>query len=322
MRAFRLAMVLTAALAGVLALGTGQAGAAGPYPVPWTIAAGSQARGPDDSPPGSNDFTCKPSAAHPNPVVLVHGLGANMAENWQTMSPLLANQGYCVFALTYGRKPDNPQPFDKMGGVVPMERSSQELSSFVDRVLAATGAAKVDIVGHSEGSLMPNYYVKFLGGAAKVDHYVGMTPLWNGTNLAGLATLDQIGRANGGSSPSQSMIDGYCGSCREFLTGSDFMKKMQSGGVAAPGVTYTMVMTRNDELVSPYTSGYMRAPNATNLVVQDQCRLDQAEHVSVAADPIVARDILNALDPAHSRPPQCVPVLPFVGAPTFKGSEP
>ena len=81
-----------------------------------------------------------------------------------------------------------------------MQESAGELAAFVDEVLAATGAAKVDIVGHSEGSLMPNYYVKFLGGAprgriVKVDDYVGMTPLWDGTNLAGLGTITGGGEA-------------------------------------------------------------------------------------------------------------------------------
>ena len=53
-----------------------------------------------------------------------------------------------------------------------MEESAEQLSAFVDRVRAATGAGQVDIVGHSEGSLMPDYYVKFLGGDWVVSHYV------------------------------------------------------------------------------------------------------------------------------------------------------
>ncbi len=39
----------------------------------------------------------------------------------------------------------------------PMERSAPQLAAFVDKVLAATGASKVDLVGHSEGTVMPRY---------------------------------------------------------------------------------------------------------------------------------------------------------------------
>ena len=85
-----------------------------------------------------------------------------------------------------------------------------------------------------------------------------------------------------------------------------------------PGVRYTSIVTRNDELVVPYTSGIEPAPNMTNLVVQQQCPLDQAEHVSMAADPVVAQDVLNALDP-HPAPVPCTVVLPLLGAPAYTG---
>src|ERR1700757_2247993 len=83
-------------------------------------------------PADANDFSCKPSAAHPEPVVLVHGLGATMNENWGYLSPKLAERGYCVFALTYGLDPRFPY----FGGVLPIEQSATELGSFVDTVLA------------------------------------------------------------------------------------------------------------------------------------------------------------------------------------------
>jgi triacylglycerol esterase/lipase EstA (alpha/beta hydrolase family) len=240
-------------------------------------------------------------------VVLVHGLGANMSENWQYLSPLLAAEGYCVFALTYGVDPRATiPPFDQMGGVVPMEQSAQQLSTFVNQVLTGTGASRVDIVGHSEGSLMPDWYVRFLGGAARVDRYVGITPLWHGTNVLGLATLNQYGQPLGLSPPVVAAVEQICGSCPEFLTGSPFIEKLNSGsGPAAPGVTYTNLMTRYDQAVVPYTSGVLNTPGVTNIVVQDQCPNDLSEHAAMAYDPVVGRDVLNALDPAHARPVTC-----------------
>ena len=96
-------------------------------------------------------------ARHPQPVVLVHGLAANRTVNWSTMSPFLANRGFCVFALTYGNRAKVDTPVYQPGGLKRMQDSAERLGRFVDKVREATGARKVDIVGHSEGSLMPNY---------------------------------------------------------------------------------------------------------------------------------------------------------------------
>src|SRR5687768_9101073 len=74
--------------------------AAAEYEVPWTVDAALLAQGqaPDSSPPGANAFACEPSREHPEPVVLVHGLLANQTVNWRTISPFLANRGFCVFS--------------------------------------------------------------------------------------------------------------------------------------------------------------------------------------------------------------------------------
>jgi triacylglycerol lipase len=92
-----------------------------------------------------------------------------------------------------------------------------------------------------------------------------------------------------------------------------FIQRLDANGVAVPGVVYTQIMTRYDELVLPYTSGIVVAPNSTNIVVQDQCPLDFSDHLELGSDPVAARDVLNALDPAHAQPVPCLPVLPLVG---------
>ena len=270
--------------------------------------------GLDADPPGANDWTCEPSAEHPNPVVLVHGLTGSKATNWQTYAPLLANEGYCVFALTYGQvKNVVSPPYDQVfGGFGPIEESAEQLSVFVDEVLAATGAEKVDILGHSEGTLMPNYYAKFLDGAPKIDKYVSIAPLWNGTDPAGLATLSLIGTPFGVTPVINAALQPLFAAGPQLLTGSPFIEKMRSnGGPAVPGITYTNIVTRLDELVIPFTSGI--DPAMTNHIVQDYCALDLSEHFQIVADPVAAALVLNALDPANPRPVPCQLVLPFVG---------
>jgi triacylglycerol esterase/lipase EstA (alpha/beta hydrolase family) len=267
-------------------------------------------------PPGANNFACEPSAAHPDPVVLVHGLGATMSENWRYLSPILAAHGYCVFALTYGVDPREPGPW--FGGVIPIEQSAHELGRFVDQVLAATGAQKVDLVGHSEGTFMPEYWLKFLGGAAKVNRYVALTPLYAGTDFIDAAQFRDAGQQYALGQLFLKAFSSLCGSCEEFIAGSDMVKQINSGpgGAAVPGVTYTTIPTKHDELVVPYTSGILNAPNVTNYILQDVCPNDISDHGAEAFDPVVAQIVLNALDPASAKAVSCAGLPPFAPSPS------
>ncbi|PTR29075.1 triacylglycerol lipase [Rhodococcus sp. OK519] len=268
---------------------------------------------PGGSAPGSNDWACKPPDRHPNPVVLVHGTGGNRQDNWGTYAPLLANEGYCVFSLTYGAFDDLPWPISAVGGMKTIVQSAGQLRDFVDRVLAATGAHRVDLVGHSQGTLMPTYYVKHLGGGDKVDKYVSLAPLWNGTDAFGAAQLVEGARTLGAGALIDEGIGAVCQACPQMVTGSDFLNALQADGIYASKITYTNIMTRYDELVVPHTSGFLEAPNATNVVVQDECSSNYGEHAAIAAEPVAAAHVLNALDPDHPRPVPCVFVAPITG---------
>lgn len=257
---------------------------------------------PGSSPSGANNFACRPTSAHPRPVVLVAGTFGAMGDSWQALSPMLANAGYCVFALNYGGN-----SYGSIHGYGDIPTSAAQLQVFVQSVLSATKASEVDIVGHSQGGMMPRYYIDFLGGASKVHTLVGLAPSNHGTTLFGLATLAQA------SPGSNAFLDGYCPACSEQYAGSPFMTHLNAGGDTVPGPNYTVIETRYDEVVTPYTSAFLAGPHVSNITLQDQCGLDFSDHLAIIYDPVALGDVMNALDPTHAVPPPCRLVLPGVG---------
>jgi triacylglycerol esterase/lipase EstA (alpha/beta hydrolase family) len=299
----RLLAIAASTLAG-LAIAAAASQAA-PLPVLYNGVAGYAHVSPTASPPGANNWSCKPSAAHPRPVILVHGTLTDMSESWQALSPLLFNSGYCVFALNYGSYAGSGLVgVDATGDIA---QSAEQLSSFVDRVLSSTGASQVDLVGHSQGGMMPRYYLRFLGGASKVHTLVGLAPSNHGTTLNGIFTLSSY-------LPGADLfVATACPACQEQAAGSPFLTRLNAGAETVPGVSYTVIESANDEVVTPYTSAFLTGPAVTNILLQSQCPLDQGEHLSMPYDHIADADVLNALDPSHHVTPACTPVLPVAG---------
>jgi triacylglycerol esterase/lipase EstA (alpha/beta hydrolase family) len=305
----------TLCAAGLVAASLALAGPASAAPVPgkalpvgydFATAFAATVLAPGVPPPGANNFSCRPGAAHPYPVVLVHGTFENMDDNWQAASALLANHGYCVFAFNYG----GATASDPVQGTGAIAASAHQLAAFVQRVLAATHARRVDIVGHSQGGMMPRYYIDFLGGAAKVHTLVGLAPSNHGTTIDGVttlaSTLSLLGVLGG-------LLNVACEACTEQLDGSQFLASLNAGGDTVPGVHYTVIESEDDEVVTPYTSAFLTGPDVTNITVQDQCAVDHSDHLELAYDPVALADVLNALDPAHPVQVPCVPVLPLTG---------
>jgi triacylglycerol esterase/lipase EstA (alpha/beta hydrolase family) len=297
----RWAAVATAA-ASLLAGSAASAGAALPVVYNFPAAVAASALQPGGSPPGANDPSCRPSAAHPRPVVLVNGTFANQIDSWNAISPLLKNNGYCVYTFNYGGL-----FLGQIGAYGPVAASASELKTEVDDVLAQTGASKVDIVGWSQGGMMPRHYLKNLGGATKVNALIGLAPSNHGTTVNGIATL-------AGYFPGATQLAAAaCPACTDQFKGSPFLTALNAGGDTVPGVRYTVIQSKYDEVVTPYTSAFLTGAGVTNITIQNQCILDLGDHLSMPFDHIVARDVLNALDPAHARAPLCTPILPAVG---------
>ncbi|MFE7135934.1 esterase/lipase family protein [Streptomyces sp. NPDC057638] len=248
---------------------------------------------------GWNDFSCRPSAAHPRPVVLVHGTFANSVDNWLVFAPYLVRRGYCVFSLDYGQLPGVPF----FHGLGPVDRSAGQLAAYVDRVLAATGAREVDLVGHSQGGMMPRHYLKFLGGAAKVNALVGVAPSNHGTTLSGLTGLLAFFPG------ARDLLTAATPALADQIAGSPFLTRLNAGGDTVPGVQYTVIATRYDLVVTPYRSQFLDGPGVRNVLIQDRCPLDLSGHMAIGAlDRIAFHEITNALDPANARPTTCASV--------------
>ena len=230
-----------------------------------------------------NDFDCKPSAAHPRPVVLVHGTFATAQLNWSGyVAPRLVGDGWCVFALDYGNRATGD-----------IRKSAAQLRTYVNRVRRATGAKKVLMVGHSQGGMMPRYYLRFLGGARHVEELVALAPSNHGTKIA-----------EGANTPG-------CPACEQQGTNSPFLRRLNRRREVEKGVDYTVIQTKKDTTVVPYTSAFLDGPRAqvTNVLVQRACPKNEASHAGMAFDPVALQWIRNALErsgPANPRfKPRC-----------------
>jgi triacylglycerol lipase len=215
-----------------------------------------------------NAAGCKPPVQHPYPVVLSPGTYG--ATSWQLIGPALAQLGYCVYTFTYGN-----------GETGDIAASANQLASFVDRLLARTGAKRVSIVGHSEGGMMPRYYIGFLGGEAKVADLVALAPSNHGT-----LNPSTFGGALVG-----------CVACAEQQTGSSFLTHLNAGDETPPPVNYTVIETAYDEVVIPYSSAFLTGPSTrvTNVTLQQQCPSDIVGHVGITSDPVALQWVENAL---------------------------
>ena len=228
-------------------------------------------------PPGANIWE---GPTDGNPVVLVHGAGSRAAVNWFTLSPLLVNAGRRVFAIDYGNYGHGVITRGS-GGVGDTARCAAELAAYVDRVIEATGQAKVDLVGHSFGGLVIQYYLKRLGGHAKVDRVVGLAPTFHGTTFNGLLRLS-VGRRIGAWL--------YGENIAQQAFGSDFLRELYVDGDTVPGPTYTVISPRWDTFTTPVRLQRLEGPRVTNLRMRGP-----AEHILMAFSRTPLQHVVEAL---------------------------
>lgn len=190
----------------------------------------------------------------PRPIILLHGYAMNRA-NFVPLAYRLARAGLGPILgfeyWTLGRT----------------AAAARQLGWFVDEVRAATGAAEVDLIGHSMGGVVARYYVTLAGGDPAVHRLITLGSPHAGTDMSAVGV-------------------GHPG--RELLTGSKLLTRL---AVAPPPshTQITSIWSRADALVP--------GARQTPLPGSETVMYDDLGHVALLGSHRVARDVIERLRP-------------------------
>lgn len=255
--------------------------------------------------PHVDDDTCRPSERRPNPVILLHGTGGTGAD-FVSHAAALVNDGYCVWAPTYG-KGLTIGGHTFVGGTTSIEHGAAlELSGLIDHVLAVTGARKVDLVGVSLGGVVATYTTK-VHRPDKVDRVVGIATYWGlGEIMPDMGPLTAAFQGSADFSPFVAM--------RELQPGSPFHQRWlgESGSPFVPGVDYTAITSDADGLI-PGNLSYVPGRGLRHIRLQDGCSVNRSSHLTQINDPRAVDAVMSALDPFDIRPLRCIPTDGLIG---------
>ncbi|HEX8067934.1 MAG TPA: triacylglycerol lipase [Thermoleophilaceae bacterium] len=166
-------------------------------------------------------LSATPASAH-DPILFVHGWNSS-GSTWNTMVGRFQADGWTTAELnnwSYNTAQSN-------------KTTAGQIQTKVDQILASTGAAKVDLITHSMGGLSSRWYVKFLGGSAKVDEWVS------------------LGGPNHGTDTANWCFDTSCG---EMRIGSQFLADLNAGDETPGTVSYRTWWSPCDSVINPDSS--------------------------------------------------------------------
>jgi triacylglycerol esterase/lipase EstA (alpha/beta hydrolase family) len=200
-----------------------------------------------------------PAHAASPPVLVVAGL-TETTQQLQTILGRLQNDGFTAFGMQLPST--NGQP-----GCGDIAQSARAVASQAQQVLNQTGAAQLDVIGHSEGGLALRYYVKNLGGTSQVATYVSLGTPQHGTT-----------QASGG------FFGAFCPAVGQMAPNSTFLQSLNSPTDVPAPVVYTALGTTADTLVTPAPQASFLQNGGTNAAVQQFCPNDSSSHVGLLSD--------------------------------------
>lgn len=188
----------------------------------------------------------------PRPVIVVHGYAMNRA-NFLPLARRLARAGLGpVLGFEYWT----------LGKTA---SAAKKLAEYVDEVRAATGAAEVDVIGHSMGGMVGRYYVQLGGGDGVVRNLVTIGSPHAGTDVSAVG----IGRPT-----------------KELFFGSTLLERLRFAPLPRQ-TRMTVIRSRSDALVP--------GARQARIVGVEEIVYDDLGHLSMLASKRVAQVIIDRL---------------------------
>ncbi|WP_109509141.1 discoidin domain-containing protein [Nocardioides speluncae] len=207
-------------------------------------------------------------AADRNPVIFVHGYGG-AASDVSAIKPNLIAEGYAdgdIYSLDFANDIRN-------------EDVAAKLSTLVDQVRASSGAAKVDLIGFSMGGLSSRYYLKNLGGDAKVGHFASIAGPNHGTSQASFCFIITSDPA-----------------CPQMAPGSSFLNALNSGDETPGSTAYATWVSTCDNVINPPTSTPLAG-------AENHTTAGCFTHIETLQSPEVAKGVAEFFGGAGTTPP-------------------
>jgi pimeloyl-ACP methyl ester carboxylesterase len=191
-------------------------------------------------------------ARGPRPIIVVHGYAMNAA-NFRPLARRLAAAGLGpIYAFEYWS-------LGKTGS------AARKLARVIEEVRAQTGAAQVDLIGHSMGGVVGRYLVSLLDGDGVVANLITLGSPHGGTDVSAVG----IGRP-----------------AKELLLGSSLVQRLDAAG-PPKRTRMTVVWSRSDALVPGARQG--------RLAGADELLFDDLGHLGLLIDRRVALALIDRL---------------------------
>lgn len=204
------------------------------------------------------------------PIVMVAG----MLQDEATVAPLtdaLHEQGFDVTIFV-----------PPSSGLDDIRGYAKQLGEVVEAVRRRTHAARVDLIGHSEGGVTARRYVKDQLEGAPVHTLISLGSPQQGTDVGSLSTLL---RAAG--------LQTWMPGLEQLIAGSEFLKELNAGDATPGDVRYVTIGTTEDIVTQPVA--HAGIPGAENVIAQEACPGRMVGHIGLFEDAWVLQVITSVL---------------------------